>query len=59
MVHFAAGQGFDVNDEDVLVSVGVRKNDTQLLERINAFLADFDDATRGQWMDDVIARQPA
>jgi ABC-type amino acid transport substrate-binding protein len=59
MVHFAPGQGFDVNDEDVLVSVGVRKGDTLLLGRINTFLASFDETTRGEWMDDVIARQPS
>ncbi len=59
IVRFAEGNGFDVNPEDVLVSIGVRKADTDLLNKINASLAKISKDTRDEWMLEAIARQPS
>jgi putative lysine transport system substrate-binding protein len=58
IVRFEVGEGFHVDDEEVLVSIGVRKNDTDLLNKINAALDKISLETREEWMLQAINRQP-
>lgn len=50
-------EGFDVLEEDVLVSIAVRKNDTALKEALDVALLTISESTRDQWMLDAINRQ--
>jgi len=52
IVQFASGNGFTLSDADVASSVGLRKVDTDLQQRINEILATISEETRTQWMDD-------
>lgn len=58
IVSFAEGQGFDVNAEDVTVSIAVKKGNTDLVNAINGVLAKISKEDREQIMADAIARQP-
>ncbi|WP_265456314.1 ABC transporter permease subunit [Enterococcus sp. HY326] len=58
MVEFADGQGFNVNPEDVQVSVGLQKNSPYLAE-INQILAGISEDERIDIMDNAIETQPA
>lgn len=50
--------GFTLAEEDVSVSVALRQEDTDLLEEINAILADIDEETRNALMSEALSRQP-
>ena len=58
IIRFAANQGFTVSDEDIIVSVGLRKADEDLLSKVNAALALISSETRNQMMEAALARQP-
>jgi len=57
-IEFAEGSGFETSDEDVAISVAVKKGSTDLLNQINDALADIDQDTREQLMNDAVANQP-
>ncbi|QIK70915.1 ABC transporter substrate-binding protein/permease [Erysipelothrix sp. HDW6C] len=58
-VEFAEGQGFEVSAEDVTVSIGVAKGNTELLEKVNGVLNSLTDEDRDQIMLEAIQRQPS
>ncbi|MFA5659911.1 MAG: transporter substrate-binding domain-containing protein [Bacilli bacterium] len=58
MVRLTEG-GFDTLEEDITVAIGVRKIDTALLSELNRALAEIDEQTREQLMDDALARSAA
>ncbi len=58
IVSFAEGSGFDVNAEDVTVSVAVKKGNADLVAAINEALRKITQEERDQIMADAIARQP-
>lgn len=45
---------FELSYEDKVVSIGVRKNDEELLERLNTALSKISDDTRNQLMDTAV-----
>lgn len=57
-IEFAEGEGFDFDQADVTISIGVRKGDTELKDGINAALAEISDETREQLMVDALNNQP-
>ena len=48
---------FDVNPEDVIVSIGVRKIDTTLLNKVNEILSTISNETRNSLMAKAVALQ--
>ena len=50
--------GFSVLEEQVTVSVAVRKEDEAMRDNINDILASIDEETRRELMDAAQARQP-
>ena len=56
-VQFSAEAGFQVSDEDVAVSVGVKNESPELVEKINKILAEISDEERSKIMDEAIANQ--
>ena len=56
-IKFADGMGFVASEEDTSIAVGLAKG-SDLLEPINAILAEIDEATRLQMMLDATDRQP-
>ncbi|MGL5978965.1 MAG: transporter substrate-binding domain-containing protein, partial [Erysipelotrichaceae bacterium] len=58
IVEFAEGSGFVTDAEDVTVSVGLKKGNTELQTAINAALANISEAQRTELMNAAISRQP-
>lgn len=58
MVEFSEADGFQTNPEDVQVSVGMRKGDSNLAE-VNTILASISENKRVKIMDQAIKDQPA
>ncbi|CAM3535610.1 ABC transporter substrate-binding protein/permease [Erysipelothrix anatis] len=58
-VAFEANQGFTVSEEDVTVSIGIAKENTELLEDVNRVLNSLTDEDRDTIMYDAILRQPS
>ncbi|MFV0558281.1 MAG: ABC transporter permease subunit [Enterococcus sp.] len=58
MVEFPEGQGFETNDEDVQVAVGMRKGDSDVA-KVNEILASISADERVSMMDQAIEDQPA
>ncbi len=58
IIQFEDGQGFQVSDEDVIVSVALRQEDVNLLEAVNAALATVSNETRANIMTAALDRQP-
>jgi ABC-type amino acid transport substrate-binding protein len=58
IIQFEDGQGFQVSDEDVIVSVALRQEDVNLLEAVNAALATVSNETRAIIMTAALERQP-
>lgn len=50
--------GFNVSDEDVIVSVALRQEDTDLQRRINDILATISSDARNAYMEQALSRQP-
>ncbi len=57
-VSFEDGKGFDVSQDDIFISAGIKKGNTELAEKINAELAKITEEDRAKIMDDAIANQP-
>lgn len=56
MTEFAQGQGFKLDYTGACI--GIRKQDTDLKEKVNAALATIDDTTRQTLMDEATQRMP-
>ena len=59
MIAFEDGKGFATSKADTAIAVGLRKDDTDTLAKVNAVLAAISDNDRLQLMDDMIEKQPA
>ena len=57
-IKFIAFEGNDGFGEEMPVSIGLRKGETELCEKINAILAKITIAERQQLMEDAVERQP-
>ncbi len=58
-IQFADGQGFDDSNGDATVSIAVAKENTELLEKLQAALDTISEDDRNQLMLDAVERQPA
>ena len=58
IIQFTGDNGFEVSDEDVIVSVALRQEDVNLLNAVNAALATISGTERNQIMADALSRQP-
>lgn len=58
IIRFSEGFGFNVSDEDVIVSVALRQEDVDLLAAVNAALATVSNETRTAIMTSALDRQP-
>ncbi len=54
MLDFAAGSGFDTNDDNVSVAIGMKKGQPELAEAINKILSGITPEQRKQMMDDAV-----
>lgn len=58
MIQFGEGLGFEVSDEDIMVSVAMRLEDLNLLDAVNEALSSISNQERQQIMQDALLRQP-
>lgn len=59
-IEFEQGKGFTLPEgQSNNMGIAVRKEDTEILEKINEALADFDDAAKKEYMEKAIEMQPA
>lgn len=58
MLEFAADKGFKVSDEDINIGISTKKGNTELLEKMNAALAELSQDDFKKMMSDAIAVQP-
>ncbi|MDD3067988.1 MAG: transporter substrate-binding domain-containing protein [Acholeplasmataceae bacterium] len=58
IIEFADGLGFEVSDEDIIVSVALRLEDLDLLDAVNEALSNISNLSRQQIMQDALSRQP-
>ncbi|WP_276661216.1 transporter substrate-binding domain-containing protein [Syntrophomonas wolfei] len=59
MAEFAKGQGFEFTADDIAISVGIKKGNTELLNNINKVLAGISQEQRDELMKNAILNQPA
>lgn len=59
LTYFRLTEAFDVKEEDKVVSIGVRKADTTLRDKVNAALAKISEETRQELMLNAINNQPS
>lgn len=59
MIAFKAGRGFSTSESDTAIAVGIRKNDTELLMKVNTTLAKISENDRLKLMDKMIEKQPS
>ena len=57
-IQFSEGNGFDVSYEDSAVAIALRQGEEDLLQAINAILAELTEAEREELMSEAISRQP-
>ena len=57
-VEFAEGKGFETSVEDTSISVGVKKGNTELLEKVNDVLSKISEEERQSIMEEAVANQP-
>lgn len=57
-VEFAEGKGFETSVEDTSISVGVKKGNTELLEKVNDALSKISEEERQSIMEEAVANQP-
>ena len=58
LTYFTLSEKFDLDEADTVVSIGLRKADEELLEKVNAALAKISKETREELMNFAIANQP-
>ena len=59
MAEFAEGQGFEFSADDIAISVGIKKGNSELLDSINEVLANIPQEERDEIMRNAILNQPA
>lgn len=59
IVQFADGEGFQVSNEETDLGIACQKGDTELVEQINAILAELSQEERDALMEQAVAAQPA
>ena len=59
LTYFRLSEAFDVKEEDKVVSIGVRKADTALRDKVNAALLKISEETRQELMLNAINNQPS
>ena len=59
LTYFRLSEAFDVAEEDKIVSIGVRKADTSLIEKVNEALLGISEETRQELMLNAINNQPS
>ena len=59
MVEFADGNGFTATKEDLMISAGIKKGNTELTDKINKILSGISEEKRKEIMDTAIKNQPA
>ena len=59
IVNFTAGEGFEIDDDDITVAVGLRKSDVTLLNEINNALDSINIQTRNEIMTEAVIRSEA
>ena len=59
MVRFTGTNGFTIEDEEITVSIGLRKQDTALQSALNTALGTITTAQRNQLMEESLDRQPS
>lgn len=57
-IEFSEGNGFDVSYEDSAVAIALRQGEDDLLQAINAILAELTETEREELMSEAISRQP-
>lgn len=57
-VEFPEGQGFTASDDDVAIAAGIKKNNTELLDAVNAALSNISEEQRSELMKSAIENQP-
>lgn len=58
LTYFKLSEKFDLDESDTIVSIGLRKSDETLLEKVNAALAKISNETRDNLMSQAIKNQP-
>lgn len=59
IIDFEGGTGFEVSTEETDLGIPCQKGNTELVEKINAVLADIPQEERDEMMDQAVASQPA
>lgn len=57
-VEFSEGNGFKTSVEDTSIAVGVKKGNTELLDKVNAALSKISEDERQKIMEEAVANQP-
>lgn len=57
-VSFEEGKGFDVSDSDIGIAVGLKKDNTELKDKINEFLKTLTQEDRQKLMEEALSVQP-
>lgn len=57
-VSFEEGKGFDVSDSDIGIAVGLKKDNTELKDKINEFLKILSQEDRQKLMEEALSVQP-
>ena len=57
-VEFSEGNGFKTSVEDTSIAVGVKKGNTELLDKVNAALSKIPEDERQKIMEEAVANQP-
>ena len=57
-VAFEEGKGFETSVDDTSISVGVKKGNTELLEKVNDALSKISEEERQSIMEEAVVNQP-
>ncbi len=57
-VKFAEGKGFTSSSDELLLAIGIAKENTDLLDQVNKILAGITQEQRAKFMDDALKNQP-
>lgn len=58
VIVFDENEGFEISDDEVTVSIGIKKGREELLEKVNKILDGFTDEDRNRMMQEATERQP-